>query len=116
LHEFSKYGTVYLVEKSEAEFQLWGLSIDIYMKQTVRIGWQHFWSGLLRICFQPALSRQYFLWFVYSSKWSLPSDLPTSPFYAILISSTHVYVPWFPVTPSLDTSAENHNTLFRDKS
>jgi len=42
--------------------------------------------------------------------------LANSAFYAILISSTHVYLLCFPVTPSLDTSAENHNTLFRDKS
>jgi len=47
LHEFSTYGKVYLVEKCEEEFQLWGLGIDIYMKQTVRIGWQHFCKAFI---------------------------------------------------------------------
>jgi hypothetical protein len=47
LHEFSTCGKVYLVEKSEEEFQLWGLGIEIYMKQTVRVGWQHFCKAFI---------------------------------------------------------------------
>ena len=87
MHEFSTYEKVRLVEKSEEEFQLWSLGIDVYMKQTVRIGVQTFCKVFIVFAsIQPFPDR------IICDLCIIPSDLPSNTLYGILISFTHAYV------------------------